>query len=133
MVRSLVSPGLGSPPGVCRSVGRPPCPVFSPERRGVALGCCTMREQPTPVSQSDVRPGVPAPTSRDARRGAPKKEYTSMKALLRNLVIREEGQDLVEYALLAALPPVAAILAPTNLGPVTSNVWDRINTAISSV
>jgi len=33
--------GFGSPPGVCRSVGRPPCPVFSPKRRGVALGCRT--------------------------------------------------------------------------------------------
>jgi pilus assembly protein Flp/PilA len=62
-----------------------------------------------------------------------KKEFTRMKALLRNLVIREEGQDLVEYALLAALLSIVSILALTNLGPVISNVWDRINTAISSV
>jgi len=56
-----------------------------------------------------------------------------MKALLRNLVVREEGQDLVEYALLAALLSIVSIVALTALGPVISNVWDRINTAISSV
>jgi pilus assembly protein Flp/PilA len=66
------------------------------------------------------------------RRGAEKKEYTSMKALLRNLVVREEGQDLVEYALLAALLSIVSIVALQTLGPTISSVWDRINTAIST-
>ena len=56
-----------------------------------------------------------------------------MKALLRNLIVREEGQDLVEYALLAALLSIVSIAALTLLGPVISNVWTRINDAISSV
>ena len=90
-------------------------------------------EDVTPVSQTDVRPAVPAPTATVRRRGARKKEYTRMKALLRNLVVREEGQDLVEYALLAALLSIVSIVALQALGPVISNVWDRINTAISSV
>lgn len=66
------------------------------------------------------------------RRGARKKEYTRMKALLRNLVVREEGQDLVEYALLAALLSIVSIVALQTLGPTISAVWDRINTAIST-
>jgi pilus assembly protein Flp/PilA len=61
-----------------------------------------------------------------------KKEYTRMKALLRNLVVREEGQDLVEYALLAALLSIVSIVALQTLGPTISAVWDRINTAIST-
>ncbi|HKA25680.1 MAG TPA: Flp family type IVb pilin [Candidatus Eisenbacteria bacterium] len=56
-----------------------------------------------------------------------------MKALLRKLVVREEGQDLVEYALLAALLAIVSIVALQALGPVISNVWVKINDAISSV
>ena len=55
-----------------------------------------------------------------------------MKAL-RNLLVRDEGQDLVEYALLAALLSIVSIAALTALGPVISNVWTRIQTAINSV
>ena len=55
-----------------------------------------------------------------------------MKALLRNLVVREEGQDLVEYALLAALLSIVSIASLQILGPTISTVWDKINTAISS-
>jgi len=65
------------------------------------------------------------------RLGVRKKEYTSMKALLRNLVVREEGQDLVEYALLAALLSIVSIAALQILGPTIANVWTQINTAIS--
>ena len=55
-----------------------------------------------------------------------------MKALLRNLVVREEGQDLVEYALLAALLSIVSIVALQTLGPTIAAVWTRINDAISS-
>jgi pilus assembly protein Flp/PilA len=75
----------------------------------------------------------PRQTATVRRRGARKKEFTRMKALLRNLVVREEGQDLVEYALLAALLSIVSIAALTLLGPVIANVWTRINAAISSV
>lgn len=56
-----------------------------------------------------------------------------MKALIRNLVVREEGQDLVEYALLAALLSIVSIAALTTLGPVIATVWTRIENAISGV
>ncbi len=55
-----------------------------------------------------------------------------MKAL-RNLLVREEGQDLVEYALLAALLSIVSIVALTALGPVISSVWTRIQDALGTV
>ena len=56
-----------------------------------------------------------------------------MKALFNRFVREEEGQDLIEYALLAALLAVVSIVALQALGPVISEVWNKINTAISSV
>ena len=42
-----------------------------------------------------------------------------LKMLLKtqDLLNREEGQDLVEYALIVALIALAAILSVTNMGP----------------
>ena len=56
-----------------------------------------------------------------------------MKELLQNLIRQEEGQDLVEYALLAALLSIVSIAALQVLGPVIANVWTRISGAIGSV
>jgi Flp pilus assembly pilin Flp len=53
-----------------------------------------------------------------------------MKAL-KNFIVREEGQDLVEYALLAALLSIVSIVALQTLGPTIAAVWDTINDAIS--
>ena len=55
-----------------------------------------------------------------------------MKAL-KNFIVCEDGQDLVEYALLAALLSIVSIAALSLLGPVIANVWTRINAAIVSV
>ena len=55
-----------------------------------------------------------------------------MKAL-KNFIVREEGQDLVEYALLAALLSIVSIIALQSLGPVIADVWTQIETAISGV
>ena len=55
-----------------------------------------------------------------------------MKAL-KNFIAQEDGQDLVEYALLAALLSIVSIAALTLLGPTIANVWTRINAAIGSV
>jgi Flp pilus assembly pilin Flp len=52
-----------------------------------------------------------------------------MKAL-RNLLVREEGQDLVEYALLAALLSIVSIAALTSLGGVIAGVWAEIQAAL---
>ena len=52
-----------------------------------------------------------------------------MKAL-KNFIVREEGQDLVEYALLAALLSIVSIAALQLLGPTIALVWGQINDAI---
>ena len=46
---------------------------------------------------------------------------------LKNFIAREEGQDLVEYALLAALLSIASIAALKILGPKISATWDKIS------
>ena len=46
---------------------------------------------------------------------------------LKNFLAREEGQDLVEYALLAALLSIASIAALKILGPKIAATWDKIS------
>jgi len=55
-----------------------------------------------------------------------------MKAL-KNFIVREEGQDLVEYALLAALLSIVSIITLQTLGPTIASVWTAINNAIDPV
>lgn len=52
-----------------------------------------------------------------------------MKAL-KNFIVAEEGQDLVEYALLAALLSIVSIVTLQTLGPTIAAVWTAINAAI---
>jgi pilus assembly protein Flp/PilA len=49
--------------------------------------------------------------------------------LLRN----EEGQDLLEYALLVALIALVCVLAVTNAGQAVENIFNGIAQAINSV
>ena len=44
---------------------------------------------------------------------------------LKNFIAREEGQDLVEYALLAALLSIVSIAALKTLGPKIAKTWGR--------
>ena len=46
---------------------------------------------------------------------------------LKNFLAREEGQDLIEYALLAALLSIASIAALKILGPKIAATWDKIS------
>ena len=46
---------------------------------------------------------------------------------LKSFLLNEEGQDLVEYALLAALLSIASIAALKVLGPKISATWDKIS------
>ena len=45
---------------------------------------------------------------------------------LKNFIAREEGQDLVEYALLAALLSIVSIVTLQVLGPKIALVWSNI-------
>jgi Flp pilus assembly pilin Flp len=49
---------------------------------------------------------------------------------LKSLIAREDGQDLVEYALLAALLSVVSIVILGTLGKSISAIWVKINTAL---
>lgn len=46
---------------------------------------------------------------------------------------REEGQDMIEYALLAALIAVACIAALLVLGPKITGIFNSISSSLSSV
>ena len=51
-------------------------------------------------------------------------------SMLRKFVAGEEGQDLVEYALLAALLSIVSIAALKLLGPKIALVWGNIEAAL---
>jgi pilus assembly protein Flp/PilA len=53
-----------------------------------------------------------------------------MKNLMIRFVREEEGQDLIEYSLLAALISIVSILAMTTLGTTISGVFDTITNAL---
>jgi len=52
--------------------------------------------------------------------------------LLNQLVREEAGQDLIEYALLAAFIALAAIVAMTALGTSISGLFTRVGTKLDS-
>jgi pilus assembly protein Flp/PilA len=58
----------------------------------------------------------------------------NMKQLLNNLMVEESGQDLIEYALVAALVGLGAVTAmnglATNIGTAFSKVGSSLNSAI---
>jgi pilus assembly protein Flp/PilA len=56
-----------------------------------------------------------------------------MKAMLRRLVREEEGQDLIEYALLAGFISLVAVLAITQVGVGVNNVYTNINTQVQAI
>lgn len=55
-----------------------------------------------------------------------------MKNLLMRLVNETEGQDLIEYALLAALIAIAAIVAMQNLGSQINSKFSSVSATLAS-
>ena len=49
-----------------------------------------------------------------------------MKALVGQLLREDSGQDLIEYALLAAFISLAALIAMTSLGTAISGKFDEV-------
>ena len=49
-----------------------------------------------------------------------------MPRMLHRLFHEEDGQDLVEYALLAGLVSIASVVALNQLGPVISGLFESI-------
>jgi pilus assembly protein Flp/PilA len=55
-----------------------------------------------------------------------------MKALFEQFLQEEQGQDLVEYALLMAFIALAAVTALSTIGTNLSALWNKVNSAIST-
>jgi len=49
---------------------------------------------------------------------------------IRDFITREDGQDLVEYALLAALLSIASIAALKVLGPKIAATWAKVSSEL---
>lgn len=56
-----------------------------------------------------------------------------MKNLLKRLMQEEAGQDVIEYALLAAGISIAAIVTIKLIGPAVNAIYVRINTAVATI
>ena len=69
-------------------------------------------------------PGLPG------RVGGYTAEGVRIMNALKNFIAQEDGQDLVEYALLAALLSIVSIAALKLLGPKIALVWTNINAAL---
>jgi len=54
----------------------------------------------------------------------------SLTSYLRTLAHQDEGQDLLEYALLVSLIAIAAILAVTSAGTSVSTIFSSIATKL---
>jgi len=56
-----------------------------------------------------------------------------MRKLWNKFVHETEGQDLIEYALLAGFISLVAVLAITNVGVGVNNVYNGINTQVRAI
>jgi pilus assembly protein Flp/PilA len=80
-----------------------------------------------------------AQNTHPARAGILKTENLKMNSILfmlnskvRALITNEEGQDLVEYALLVALVSLAAVASLNGLAAAISGVFSNISTSLGS-
>jgi pilus assembly protein Flp/PilA len=58
---------------------------------------------------------------------------SKMKKLLRRFVVEEEGQDLIEYALLAGFISLVAVAAITQVGVGVNGVYTNINGQVALI
>jgi pilus assembly protein Flp/PilA len=56
----------------------------------------------------------------------------NMKQLLNNLITEDSGQDLIEYALVAALVGLGAVTAMKSLGTTISTTFTSIGSSLTS-
>jgi pilus assembly protein Flp/PilA len=57
---------------------------------------------------------------------------TNMKQLVKNLVNEDSGQDLIEYALVAALVGLGAVAAMKGLGTSIGNAFNGVGTSLQN-
>ncbi len=61
-----------------------------------------------------------------------KNTMLKMSAALQGVMLREEGQDLIEYALLAALLSLAAVTTLKTLANDINNAFAAVGTTLST-
>ena len=57
--------------------------------------------------------------------------FLALYVKLQNLMTREEGQDLVEYALLVSLVALAAIVGVNNVATAVTKVFNNISSSLA--
>ena len=55
-----------------------------------------------------------------------------MTQIIRNLIIEDSGQDLIEYALVAAIVGLGSIAAMKGLANVTKNTFNSIGNSLTA-
>ena len=71
------------------------------------------------------------PDRKPATEKSMKSTFASIYAKLWAFAVHEEGQDLIEYGLLATLIACAAIASIKSLGPTIANMFTNISTSVS--
>jgi pilus assembly protein Flp/PilA len=56
----------------------------------------------------------------------------SLTQLLKNLINEESGQDLIEYALVAALVGLGSVASMNSLATSIANAFNGVNTALAN-
>lgn len=54
----------------------------------------------------------------------------SFMAKMKGLLVEEEGQDIIEYALLAAFIAIVAVAILVNIGPLIEDIYTQIQGAL---
>jgi pilus assembly protein Flp/PilA len=57
---------------------------------------------------------------------------TNIKQILNNLIAEESGQDLIEYALVAALVGLGSVTAMSTLAGSISNTFNGVGNAVTN-
>jgi Flp pilus assembly pilin Flp len=68
---------------------------------------------------------------RSNHRVRPEREKREME-LFNRIVREEEGQDLIEYALIAGFISVICYIAIQATGQSVSSIWDKVQTAVDA-
>jgi len=56
----------------------------------------------------------------------------NLKQIMNNLIVEESGQDLIEYALVAALVGLGAVASMKSLAGAINNAFNTVSTSLST-
>jgi pilus assembly protein Flp/PilA len=56
----------------------------------------------------------------------------NLKQIMKNLIVEESGQDLIEYALVAALVGLGAVASMKSLAGAINNAFNTVSTSLTT-